>query len=123
MGGKNGMTSLSVYAKDHFPEVKSVMILTVRSPFDTVEVLGVFDDKTALRRECITIIEKDQALVDDISNLHIYECPLNKMIGVFYPTDYDDPDSIGSFFEKQNDISAEVLGEEFINAIKERQGR
>lgn len=108
-------------AKNHFTEEKSVMVLTVIYPYDTVEVLGVFDDKTALKRECIAIIGKDKSLIDDISNLHIYECPLNKMIGVFYPDDYDNADSIGSFFEEQKDISAEILGEEFLAAIRERQ--
>ena len=39
------------------------MVLTVIYPYDTVEVLGVFDDKTALRRECITVVGKDKALV------------------------------------------------------------
>lgn len=107
------------YAKNHFVEEKSVMILTVIHPYDSIQVLGVFDDKTVLRRECINIIEKDSFLVNDITNLHIYECPLNKMIGVFYPCDYDNPDSIGTFFEEQNDISAEVMGEDFINEIKE----
>ena len=106
---------------NHFSKEKSVMVLSVIYPYDSVEVLGVFDDKTALRKECISIIKKDKVLVDDITNLHIYECPLNKMIGVFYPSDYDDPDSTGSFLEEQNDISAEVLGDEYLNEIIERQ--
>lgn len=110
------------YTKNHFAKEKSVMVLTVIHPYDSVEVLGVFDDKTSLKKECITIIDKDSYLVDDISNLHIYICPLNKMIGIFYPNDYDNPDSIGSFFEEQNDISAEILGEEFLSAIREKQG-
>lgn len=109
------------YAENHFAKEKSVMVLTVIHPYDTVEVLGVFDDKTALRKECITIVGKDKYLVDDISNLHIYECPLNKMIGVFYPDDYDNADSMGSFFEEQIDISAEVLGEEFLEAKRETE--
>lgn len=49
--------------------------------------------------------------IDDISNLHIYECPLNKMIGVFYPDDYDNPNSVESFMEKQDDISEVILEE------------
>lgn len=39
------------------------MVLTVIYPYDTVEVFGAFDDKTALRRECITVVGKDKSLV------------------------------------------------------------
>lgn len=88
---------------------KSVMVLTVVHPYDTVEVLGVFDDKDALRRECSVLLKKEEILIDDITNLHIFTCPLNKFIGVFYPNDYDDPNSVGSFMENQEDISAEIL--------------
>lgn len=99
------------YAKKHTVNEKTVMVLSVIHPFDTVEVLGVFDDKDALIRECTTIIEKEKTLIDDISNLRIFECPLNKMIGVFYPDDYDNPNSVGSFMEKQDDISEVILEE------------
>lgn len=85
------------------------MVLTVVHPYDTVEILGVFDDKDALRKECSVLLKKEESLFDDISNLHIFRCPLNNMIGVFYPNDYDDPNSVGSFMENQEDISDEIL--------------
>lgn len=102
---------------------KEVMVLTVLHPFDTVEVLGVFDDKQELARVCHYIIEKETSLMNDINHLHIYKCPLNKIIAEFYPEDYDDPESVGSFLENRPDICDEILGEEFLNSIREKQKR
>lgn len=94
-------------------ERKMVMVLTVTHPFDSVEVLGIFDDKEILRKQCFFIIEKDTYLYKNIQNLHIFKCPLNKMIGEFYPVDCDNTDILGMFLENQDDISEEILGENF----------
>lgn len=103
--------------------METVMVLTVKHPFDSVEVLGVFTDKKVLKDICLSIIRKERVLMDDIGNLHIYRCQLNKMIGEFYPYDYDDPDSVGTFLENQEDIGNELLGEDFLAEMIERQKR
>ena len=48
------------------------MVLTVKHPFDSVEVLGVFTDEKVLKDTCLSIIRKERVLMDDIRNLHIY---------------------------------------------------
>jgi len=52
--------------------METVMVLTVKHPFDSVEVLGVFTDEKVLKDTCLSIIRKERVLMDDIRNLHIY---------------------------------------------------
>lgn len=101
--------------------METVMVLTVQHPYDTVEVLGVFTDEVVLKDTCLSIIYKESVLIDDIRNLHIYRCQLNQMIGEFYPYDYDEPDGVGTFLENQKDICNEILGEDFLTEMIERQ--
>lgn len=77
------------------------MVLSVCHPYDTVEVLGVFTDIDILKQVCHSLIYKESELIEDIGNLHIYRCPVNKMIGEFYPLDYDDPNSTGTYMEEE----------------------
>lgn len=102
-------------------ESKKVMVLSVVHPFDSVEVLGVFDDVEKLREECHKVIRKEDYVCRDIFNLHIYECTLNDMFAEFYPLDDDGPDGLGWYMENQEDICDEILGEEFIQELKTKQ--
>lgn len=111
---------------NNYPEEKRIMVLTVQHPYDSVEVLGVFDDKETLKKACLAIVDKDEYLISDIvGNLHIFECPINKLTGDFYPNDYDDPNSIGVFMENQDDICKEVLDEDFFSrrGLRSKFGR
>jgi hypothetical protein len=100
---------------------KKVMVMSIIHPFDSVEVIGVFDDVTELQTAFKVVFEKSSELKANITNLHIYECPLNKIIAEFYPDDYDAPDSVGNFMENQKDICDEILGKEYLESIKENQ--
>ena len=100
---------------------KKVMVLSVIHPYDSVEVLGIFDDVEKLRQECYKVIQTEELLLRDISNLHIYECTLNHMFAEFYPCDYDEPEGMGWYFEEQEDICSEILGDDFIQQLKMKQ--
>lgn len=100
---------------------KKVMVLSVIHPYDSVEVLGIFDDIEKLRQECYKVIQTDEILLEDISSLHIYECTLNHMFAEFYPFDYDKLDGRGWYVENQEDICGEILDDELIQELRMKQ--
>ncbi|MCM1181023.1 MAG: hypothetical protein NC347_12250 [Clostridium sp.] len=110
----------SINEKNMFNE-KKVMVLSIIHRYDSVEVLGVFDDIEKLRQICHKIIQTDTYLQQDISYLHIYRCVLNHMFAEFYPDDYDEPDGEGCYLEQQEDICDEILGDEFMRELRMKQ--
>lgn len=107
--------------RKNIPDEKKVMVLSIICPYDSVEVLGVFDDIEKLRQECHKVIQMDTHLQQDISNLHIYECTLNHIFAEFYPISYDKLDDRGWYLENQEDICSEILGDEFIQKLRAKQ--
>ncbi len=107
--------------RKNMSDEKKIMVLSVIHPYDSVAVLGIFDDIEKLRQDCYKVIQTEDYLLQDISNLHIYECTLNHMFAEFYPFDYDKPDGRGWYFENQEDICGEILGDEFIQKLRMKQ--